>query len=129
MQWRMLQQEQPKDFVIATGRQETVRRFIELTAEALGWGTIEWSGRDDQEIGRRSCGRVVVRVDSRYYRPAEVESLLGDASKAREKLGWAPTSTLEELVVEMVAVDQQLARKDAILRNKGFEVVQSRESC
>ena len=129
MQWRMLQQEDPEDFVIATGRQESVRHFIELTANALGWGELEWSGQGVQEIGRRNCGNVVVRVDSRYYRPTEVDSLLGDASKARNKLGWAPTSTLEELVLEMVEVDQEHARKDAILKNKGFEIVQSRESC
>ena len=129
MQWRMLQQEDPEDFVIATGRQASVRLFIELTAKTLGWGEIEWSGQGNQEIGRRSCGSVVVRVDSRYFRPAEVESLLGDATKAREKLGWSPNSTLEELVHEMVTADQEHARKDAVLKNKGFDVVQSRETC
>ena len=86
MQWLMLQQEQPEDFVIATGRQESVRRFIELTAQELGWGGIEWSGKGLQETGRRAdTSEVVVRIDPRYFRPAEVETLLGDPTKAREK--------------------------------------------
>jgi GDPmannose 4,6-dehydratase len=87
MQWRMLQQEQPEDFVIATGRQESVRRFIELTAQVLGWGELIWEGEGLEEVGRRSTGEVVVRIDPRYFRPAEVETLLGDPSKAREVLG------------------------------------------
>ena len=87
MQWRMLQQEgPPEDFVISTGRQESVRRFIELTAEALGWGVLEWEGQGLDEVGRRSTGEVVVRIDPRYFRPAEVETLLGDPRKAHEKL-------------------------------------------
>ena len=129
MQWRMLQQEgPPEDFVIATGRQESVRRFIELTAEALGWGSLEWEGQGLDEVGRRSTGEVVVRIDPRYFRPAEVETLLGDPSKAREKLGWTPTTTLEELVLEMVNADREEARKEAILRLKGFKVVGSMEN-
>jgi GDPmannose 4,6-dehydratase len=128
MQWRMLQQESPQDYVIATGRQESVRRFIELTASELGWGAISWEGEGVNEIGRRSTGEVVVRIDPRYFRPAEVETLLGDPTKAREKLGWTPTTTLEELVAEMVAADREEARKEAILRLKGFNVVGSMEN-
>jgi GDPmannose 4,6-dehydratase len=129
MQWRMLQQDGPaEDFVIATGRQESVRRFIELTALELGWGPLNWEGTGVQETGRRSTGEVVVRIDPRYFRPAEVETLLGDPSKAHAKLGWTPTTTLEELVAEMVAADREEARKEAILRLKGFSVVGSMEN-
>ncbi len=129
MQWRMLQQPgTPEDFVIATGRQESVRRFIELAAAELGWGSIEWQGTGTSEVGRRSSGEVVVRIDPRYFRPAEVETLLGDPTLAREKLGWVPTTTLEELVAEMVAADKEEAKKEAILRLKGFAVVGSMEN-
>ena len=134
MQWRMLQQETPEDFVIATGRQETVRRFIELAAEQLGWagGTgpaIQWDGTGLEEVGRRAdTGALVVRIDPRYFRPAEVETLLGDPSKAKDKLGWTPTTTLEELVAEMVATDKEEAAKEALLRRKGFTVVGSMEN-
>ena len=128
MQWRMLQQETPEDFVIATGRQETVRRFIELTALELGWGTIEWEGKGLEETGKRSTGEVVVRIDPRYFRPAEVETLLGDPAKAKEKLGWTPTTTLEELVAEMVATDKEEAKKEAYLKLKGLKVVGSMEN-
>ena len=128
MQWRMLQQETPEDFVIATGRQESVRRFIELSATALGWGGINWEGEGLDEQGRRAdTGAVVVRIDQRYFRPAEVETLLGDPSKAHAKLGWTPTTSLEELVNEMVANDQEEARKEAYLKRKGFSVVGPRE--
>ncbi|MDM7938297.1 MAG: GDP-mannose 4,6-dehydratase [Cyanobium sp. CZS 48M] len=130
MQWRMLQQDgPPEDFVIATGRQESVRRFIELTAAELGWGGIEWSGEGLEEQGRRAgSDEVVVRIDPRYFRPAEVETLLGDPTRAREKLGWTPTTTLEELVAEMVAADKEEAKKEALLRLKGFNVVGSMEN-
>jgi len=129
IQWRMLQNDKPEDFVIATGRQETVRRFIELSAEQLGWGGIQWSGQGVEETGARAdTGAVVVRVDPRYFRPAEVETLLGDPTKAHAKLGWTPTTTLEELVAEMVASDKQEAAKEAILRREGFAVVGSMES-
>ena len=128
MQWLMLQQEQPEDFVIATGRQESVRRFIELTAHYLGWGSMNWDGEGIAEVGRRGdTGAVVVRIDPRYFRPAEVETLLGDPSKAREKLGWTPTATLEELVEEMVMADVEEAQKEAYLKLKGFAVVGARE--
>ena len=108
-------------------RQESVRRFIELAALELGWGALEWQGTGTQEVGRRGTGEVVVRIDPRYFRPAEVETLLGDPSKAHEKLGWSPTTTLEELVAEMVTHDKEEARKEAILRLKGFNVVGARE--
>ena len=128
MQWRMLQQDVPEDFVIATGRQETVRRFIELTAEKIGWGGIRWEGEGMEELGHRAdTGDVVVRIDPRYFRPAEVDTLLGDPTKAREKLGWTPTTTLEELVAEMVTEDLQEARKEALLKREGFNVVGARE--
>jgi GDPmannose 4,6-dehydratase len=124
MQWLMLQQEQPEDFVIATGRQESVRRFIELTAQELGWG-----GKGLQETGKRAdTSEIVVRIDPRYFRPAEVETLLGDPTKAREKLGWTPTTTLEQLVNEMVAADVENAAKESTLRREGFLVVGSMEN-
>ena len=130
MQWRMLQQVgPPEDFVIATGRQESVRRFIELAAYELGWGGIEWVGEGVTETGLRSDnGAMVVRIDPRYFRPAEVETLLGDPTKAHAKLGWTPTSTLEQLVSEMVANDKEEAAKEALLRREGFQVVGSMEN-
>ena len=135
MQWRMLQQEgPPKDFVIATGRQESVRRFIELAARQLGWGgpdgapSILWEGAGLEEIGRRcDTGAVVVRIDPRYFRPAEVETLLGDPTEARQKLGWTPTTTLEQMVAEMVEADKEDAAKESLLRGKGFTVLGGRE--
>ena len=129
MHWRLLQQEQPEDLVIATGRQESVRRFMELAASELGWGGIQWQGEDLHETGLRAdTGDMVVRIDPRYFRPAEVETLLGDPTKAREKLGWTPTTTLEELVAEMVAADREDAKKEAYLKRKGFQVVGSMEN-
>ena len=124
MQWLMLQQEKPEDFVIATGRQESVRRFIELTAQHLGWSSIIWDGEGTAEVGRRSdTGAVVVRIDPRYFRPAEVDTLLGDPSKACDKLGWTPTTTLEDLVAEMVAVDVEEAKKEAFWRTKALPLL------
>ncbi len=106
MQWRMLQQEKPRDYVIATGRQESVRRFIELSAKCLGWGGIEWVGKGLDEIGKRlDNGNIVIRVDPKYFRPTEVDSLLGDATQAKEILGWESSTSLEELVKEMVESD------------------------
>jgi len=134
MQWLMLQQDQPEDFVIATGRQESVRRFIELSASHLGWAAngpqaIRWEGEGLDEVGRRvDTGAVVVRIDPRYFRPAEVETLLGDPSRAHAVLGWKPTTTLEQLVEEMVAADQLEAAKEATLRREGFPVVGSMEN-
>jgi GDPmannose 4,6-dehydratase len=128
MQWRMLQQETPEDFVIATGRQESVRRFLELAAAELGWRGLIWEGTGLAEIGRRAdTGEVVVRIDPRYFRPAEVDTLLGDPSRAHSRLGWAPTTSLEELVAEMVAHDRSEAGKEALLRRQGYAVVGARE--
>ena len=127
MQWRMLQQDTPEDFVIATGRQVSVRRFIELCAEQLGWqgkdgeAAIDWEGSGTDEIGKRAdTGEVVVRIDPKYFRPAEVETLLGDPAKANQKLGWTPTTSLEELVSEMIEHDLVEARKLALLQREGF---------
>ena len=128
MQWLMLQQKTPEDFVIATGRQESVRRFIELSADALGWGGLIWKGEGLEEVGcRADTGAVVVRIDERYFRPAEVETLLGDPNLARVKLGWTPTTTLEEMVVEMIDHDREEARKEAYLKREGFQVVGPKE--
>ncbi len=117
MQWLMLQQEKPRDYVIASGRQESVRRFVELSAEKLGFN-ISWEGSGIDEVGKRDDnGKIVVRIDPRYFRPTEVESLLGDPSKAREELGWHPKTTLEELVSEMVEHDYSLAKNEKILKD------------
>ena len=123
LQWRILQQEKAEDFVISTGRQESVRNFIELSAKNLGWGGINWEGLGLKEVGRRcDTNKVVVRVDQRYFRPSEVDSLLGDSTKARKKLGWEPTITLEELVSEMIENDQEIALQKSILKQHGFKI-------
>jgi GDPmannose 4,6-dehydratase len=147
MQWLMLQRDQPEDFVIATGRQYTVRRFVELAAAALGL-KLRWEGEGPEEVGivervddrpdlvrgRRSSqaghaddsarraleGKIVVRIDPRYFRPTEVQALLGDPTKAREKLGWTPRTTLLELVNEMVQADYVAANRDALVRRHGY---------
>jgi len=135
MQWLMLQQKEAEDFVIATGRTETVRRFIEICAYKLGWcknknkPAISWEGEGINEIGRRSDnGKIVIRVDKRYFRPAEVEQLLGNPKKAFEKLKWSPTTSLEELISEMVANDMKGAERELYLRENGFDVFDSMES-
>ena len=115
MQWKMLQQDHPEDFVIATGRQESVRTFLELSAKEIGWGGIEWEGEKSNEVGKRKDnGQIVVRIDPAYYRPAEVETLLGDPTKAKNKLGWQATCTLEELVADMIKEDVKIAKRDAM---------------
>ena len=112
MQWQMLQQDKPEDFVIATGHQTSVRRFIELSANALGWGEMQWEGEGLGEVGRRSDTKeIVIRIDPRYFRPAEVESLIGDPTKAREKLGWTAKTSLKEMVEEMIQHDTEEARR------------------
>jgi len=124
MQWLMLQQEKPEDFVIATGIQASVRDFIELTSSHVGWGKIKWIGTGVDEIGIRSdTGKTVIRIDPRYFRPAEVDTLLGDATNAHQKLGWKPRISLNEMVKEMVAKDKEDANKDAVLLREGFSIV------
>ena len=127
MQWMMLQQDLPKDYVIATGRTETVRKFIEISALKLGWDAktkgkgIIWEGQGKNEIGKRADnGDVVIKIDPRYFRPTEVDKLLGDATKAKLELGWTPKISLEELVSEMIIHDNNEAKKELILKNKGF---------
>ena len=115
MQWLMLQQDEPEDYVIATGRQETVRKFVELSAKKLGF-TISWEGNELDEVGIRSdTGEIIIRIDPRYFRPTEVESLLGDATKAHKKLNWKPRIDLEELVSDMVENDLEIAKNEKIL--------------
>ena len=126
MQWLMLQQEKPEDYVIATGRQITVRSFIEIAAKELGWGSengpaIIWEGEGLNEIGRRADNdNIVVRIDPRYFRPSEVDTLLGDPSKAMKKLNWVPKISLEELITEMIEIDLKEAQKIAFLNKEGF---------
>jgi GDPmannose 4,6-dehydratase len=120
MQWLMLQQEVPEDFVIATGIQSSVRDFVDAAADELGMA-IEWQGSGVDETGSLE-GRVIVRVDPRYFRPAEVETLLGDASKARSKLDWTPKISFEELVAEMVREDLKSAERDEVVKKHGYPV-------
>ena len=127
MQWLMLQQPEPDDYVIATGRQHSVREFIEIAAREIGLN-IEWHGSGIEEYGMNTAsGKVIVRVDPRYFRPTEVETLLGDATKAREKLGWMPGITFEEMVKEMVANDLREAERDDLCCREGFSVQQHNE--
>ena len=135
MQWRMLQQEKPSDYVISTGRQESVRKFIELSANAIGWSKDEespgiiWKGEGLDEVGiRADNGNVVVRIDPRYFRPCEVDTLLGDPSKAARELGWEATTTLEELVNEMIREDILRAKKEVLIINQGFSIKSSKEN-
>ncbi|WP_439537461.1 GDP-mannose 4,6-dehydratase [Methyloversatilis sp.] len=130
MQWLMLQQDVAEDFVIATGVQYSVRQFVEFAAAELGI-TIRFEGEGEQEVGivaaitgdraKAKVGDVIVRVDPRYYRPTEVETLLGDPTRAREKLGWTPKTTLRELVKEMVEADYTSAKRDALVKMAGFK--------
>lgn len=140
MQWLMLQQQQPEDYVIATGVQYSVREFIHRAALRLGI-TLAFSGEGDREVGmvtrveevdgktRAACkpGDVIVQVDPRYYRPTEVETLLGDPTKAREKLGWTPRTSFEELVHEMVDSDFESARRDHMVKEAGFKIYNHHE--
>jgi GDPmannose 4,6-dehydratase len=120
MQWMMLQQDKPDDFVIATGVQYSVRQFIEWTAAALG-KPIRWIGTGVDEVGYWS-DQAVVKIDPRYYRPTEVETLLGDPSKAKHKLGWVPEITAQEMCAEMVANDLAEAKQHALLSKHGYKV-------
>jgi GDPmannose 4,6-dehydratase len=132
MQWLMLQQEKPKDFVIATGEQLSVRTFLDMSAKELGF-TLRFEGEGVNEIAivdkktgdmapKIKVGDTIVRVDPRYFRPTEVETLLGDASRAKKELGWVPEIKAEELCREMVANDLDEARKMALLKDHGYSV-------
>jgi GDPmannose 4,6-dehydratase len=120
MQWLMLQQPSAEDFVIATGVQYSVRQFVEIAAAELGL-SITWKGTGVDEVGIDASGRRIVAVDPRYFRPAEVETLLGDATKAREKLGWTPRTTFAELVREMVQEDLRSAERDELIKKHGYK--------
>ena len=121
MQWLMLQQDEPDDYVIATGVHYSVREFIEIAARQLGL-SIRWEGKGVDEKGiNAETGQVVVSVDPRYFRPTEVQDLLGDAGKARKKLGWTPRITLEQLIAEMIETDMREAKKDYLCQQEGFQ--------
>jgi GDPmannose 4,6-dehydratase len=132
MQWMMLQQDKPDDFVIATGVQYTVRQFIEWSAKELGV-TIRFEGKginekgivatvDGEKTPAIKVGDVIVQIDQRYYRPAEVETLLGDPTKAKEILGWVPEITAQEMCTEMVAEDLKIAQRHALLKQHGHDI-------
>ena len=122
MQWLMLQQEQPEDFVIATGVQYSVRDFVNAAAKELGIG-ITWKGKGVDEKGYNASGKCIVAVDPRYFRPTEVETLLGDPSKAKEKLGWVPQCSFDDLVAEMVREDLKTAERDELCNREGYRTV------
>jgi len=127
MQWLMLQQEEPEDFVIATGRQFSVREFVDAAAQELGI-SIRWEGEGVNEKGYNTKNdKCIVAVDKRYFRPTEVETLLGDPTKAKEKLGWVPTTTFEDMVAEMVREDLKDAERDALCSKEGFKVFNRHE--
>ena len=122
MQWLMLQQDQPEDFVIATGHQYSVREFVDRAASHLGMA-INWQGNGSDEKGiDAATGREIVAVDPRYFRPTEVETLLGDSSKAKNKLGWVPRITFDDLVKEMIEEDLALAERDSLVKRAGYKV-------
>jgi GDPmannose 4,6-dehydratase len=118
--WLILQQPHPEDFVVATGEQHSVREFIDLAAKEIGI-LIRFEGEGINEKGYDQSGRCIVAVDPRYFRPAEVESLLGDATKAKEKLGWTPKISFKELVKEMMLEDLKTAEKDELLNKAGYK--------
>ena len=117
--WLMLQQEKPEDFVIATGVQYSVRDFVNAAANELGIA-ITWQGHGVDETGTDQHGNIIVKVDPRYFRPTEVETLLGDPSKAKQKLGWEPKTTFQELVAEMVREDLRSAERDELVKQHGY---------
>jgi GDPmannose 4,6-dehydratase len=134
-QWLILQQPEPEDYVIATGQQYSVREFVERAAKELDM-TIEWEGRGVDECGRVAnsagdggpqAGEVIIQIDPRYFRPTEVETLLGDPTKAKRKLGWEPRIGFSELVREMVAQDLEIAKRDALVAKEGFRVFDHHE--
>ena len=133
MQWLMLQQDKPRDYVISTGRAESVRKFAEISAKYLGWSKdnssgIIWEGEGLNEVGRRAdTMEIVIKVDPRYFRPTEVDFLLGDSFKAKNELGWVPKTTLEELIKEMIDHDKEEAKKESLLKRSGYKVNSSKE--
>jgi len=127
MQWLMLQQSEPRDYVIATGEQHSVREFIDLSAEFLDM-KLTWKGSGIDEHAIDQHGNTVVAVDPRYFRPTEVETLLGDASKARNELGWSPRISFRELVREMVTEDLAVAEKDALVKSHGYATYHHHEA-
>lgn len=126
MQWLMLQQDEPEDYVIATGVQHSVRDFVDAAARELGM-KIDWKGEGAEEKGYDHLGRCVVAVDPRYFRPTEVETLLGDASKARQQLGWSPRVTFDQLVSEMVREDLKAAECDELVKKHGYKAMNYHE--
>ena len=132
MQWMMLQQEQPEDYVIATGVQYSVRQFIEWSASELGM-QLRWEGQGINEVGylescdlKHESARPIIRIDPRYFRPTEVDSLLGDPTKAKNELGWVPEITVQEMCKEMVAFDLEQAKQHTLLKKHGHQVTQSK---
>jgi GDPmannose 4,6-dehydratase len=137
MQWLMLQQDKPEDFVIATGVQYTVREFIQKSAKQLGI-TLQFEGKaegekaivakiESDQAPALKVGDVIMQIDPHYYRPTEVETLLGDPTKAKEKLGWVPEITLDEMIKEMVASDLEKAKQHALLQKHGYSVAVGKE--
>jgi GDPmannose 4,6-dehydratase len=126
MQWLMLQQEQADDFVIATGTQRSVREFINIAAEKLEF-KISWKGAGVDEKGYNQDGRMIVAIDPRYFRPTEVETLLGNPAKAKAKLGWVPKTSFDEMVTEMVVADYEIAKRDALVRERGYKILHHHE--
>jgi GDPmannose 4,6-dehydratase len=126
MQWLMLQQESPEDFVIATGVQYSVRDFVGAAAKELGM-SIHWDGQGVGEKGYDASGKCIVQIDPHYFRPTEVETLLGDPTKAREKLGWTPLTTFAQLVAEMVSEDLKSAERDELIKQHGYKAMDYRE--
>jgi GDPmannose 4,6-dehydratase len=122
----MLQQQEPEDFVIATGVQYSVRDFVAAAAAELGM-TVEWRGTGIDEKGYDARGKCIIQVDPRYFRPTEVETLLGDATKAREKLGWTPRISFAELVAEMAREDLKSAERDELIKKHGYQPMDRNE--
>tara|TARA_Y100000746_G_scaffold208598_1_gene197710 strand:+ start:772 stop:1917 length:1146 start_codon:yes stop_codon:yes gene_type:complete len=135
MQWLMLQQENAKDYVISTGRTTSVRSFIEECGKKLGWAkndkepAIIWEGVGLEEVGKRADnGKIIIRIDPSYFRPNEVDQLLGDSKKAREELGWSPKISLDTLITEMIKYDEVEAKKESLLKKQGFTLNTSLET-